>query len=235
LAARGDTVLYTYLCRLGRNARRLAFEPDSGPWEYRGRARVHTYSAAMCWAGLHRLGRIAHKLGLEDESKNWHREAEELRVEILHRATTAEGWLSGALDTEVADASCLILAEIGLVPANDPRFLNTIEIVQKRLLKQGFIMRYDEADDFGVPETAFLVCTFWYIDALAAVGRRAEAQELFTNLLSRRNHVGLLAEDIHPVTGELWGNFPQTYSQVGLIKSAMRLSRNWEEGLWREQ
>ena len=94
------------------------------------------------------------------------------------------------------------------------------------------LMRYVEADDFGKPSNAFLLCTFWYIDALASVGRRSEALELFNNVLGRRNHVGLLSEDIDPKTGELWGNFPQTYSQVGLILSAMRLSRTWEEGLW---
>jgi GH15 family glucan-1,4-alpha-glucosidase len=94
------------------------------------------------------------------------------------------------------------------------------------------MMRYREADDFGKPSNAFLLCTFWYIDALVSVGRRDEALELFNNLLARRNHLGLLSEDIDPHTGELWGNFPQTYSQVGLILSAMRLSRTWEEGLW---
>jgi len=93
-------------------------------------------------------------------------------------------------------------------------------------------MRYDEADDFGQPRNAFLVCTFWYIDALASVGRREEALALFENVLTHRNHLGLLSEDIVPDTGALWGNFPQTYSQVGLIFAAMRLSRSWEEGLW---
>ncbi len=105
-------------------------------------------------------------------------------------------------------------------------------MVSKRLMKNGFLMRYVEADDFGAPSNAFLLCTFWYIDALASVGRREEALELFNNVLARRNHVGLLSEDLDPRTGELWGNFPQTYSQVGLILSAMRLSRSWEEGLW---
>jgi GH15 family glucan-1,4-alpha-glucosidase len=100
-------------------------------------------------------------------------------------------------------------------------------------MRGGFILRYDEADDFGAPDNAFLVCTFWYIDALAAIGRKDEARALFETVLARRNHVGLLAEDVDPKTGELWGNFPQTYSQVGLILCAMRLSRSWEEGLWR--
>ena len=96
------------------------------------------------------------------------------------------------------------------------------------------LLRYDRADDFGPPETAFTVCTFWYVDALAALGRRDEARALFEQVLARRNHVGLLSEDIDPRTGQLWGNFPQTYSLVGLILSAMRLSRSWEEGFWRD-
>jgi GH15 family glucan-1,4-alpha-glucosidase len=124
------------------------------------------------------------------------------------------------------------LPQIGLINALDPRFLRTLEISEERLLRNGFLLRYNDADDFGVPETAFTVCTFWYIDALAAVGRQAEARTLFTNLLSRRNSAGLLSEDIDPLTGELWGNFPQTYSLVGLILSAHRLSQTWEQGLW---
>jgi GH15 family glucan-1,4-alpha-glucosidase len=91
------------------------------------------------------------------------------------------------------------------------------------------LFRYRHADDFGVPTTTFTVCAFWYVNALAAVGRMEEARELFGKLLSRRNPVGLLSEDIDPVTGELWGNFPQTYSMVGIIVSALRLSRQWEE------
>jgi GH15 family glucan-1,4-alpha-glucosidase len=122
---------------------------------------------------------------------------------------------------------------VGLLEFKDERVLRTLDIVSKRLLRGGLLLRYDEADDFGMPETAFLVCTFWYIDALARAGRREEAHDLFVSVLKRRNHVGLLSEDVDVSTGELWGNFPQTYSHVGLIQSAMRLSRSWEEGLWR--
>ena len=92
------------------------------------------------------------------------------------------------------------------------------------------MMRYVDADDFGPPQNAFNICTFWYISALARVGRRDEARDLFENMLARRNRAGLLSEDLDPATGELWGNFPQTYSMVGLINSAMQLSRSWEEG-----
>jgi GH15 family glucan-1,4-alpha-glucosidase len=233
LPQHGDIELYRQLCVVGKEAEKAALTPDAGLWEYREREEVHTFSAAMCWAAQHRLGMIARRVGVDSESHEWLARAGILRQEILKRATIGEnGWLSGVLDREMADASSLVLPEIGLLPSDDPRFHATLDMVGKRLMRNGFLMRYIEADDFGKPSNAFLVCTFWYIDALASVGRRSEALELFNNVLGRRNHVGLLSEDIDPRTGELWGNFPQTYSQVGLILSAMRLSRSWEEGLW---
>jgi GH15 family glucan-1,4-alpha-glucosidase len=99
--------------------------------------------------------------------------------------------------------------------------------------RDGLVLRYTEPDDFGAPDTAFLVCGFWLADALAAIGRAAEARAQFERLLALRNHVGLLSEDADWASGQLWGNFPQTYSQVGLILSARRLSRSWEDGFWR--
>jgi GH15 family glucan-1,4-alpha-glucosidase len=232
LPRHGDMELYRQLCLVGNEAQRVALSPDAGIWEYREREEVHSFSAAMCWAAQHRLGMIARRVGADHEAREWLARAGVLRQEILQRATTQEGWLSGVLDRDMVDASSLVLPEIGLLSSDDPRFLATVDTVGKKLMKNGFVMRYIEADDFGKPTNAFLLCTFWYIDALASVGRRDEALELFNNVLARRNHVGLLSEDIDPRTGELWGNFPQTYSQVGLVLSAMRLSRSWEEGLW---
>lgn len=232
LPRQGSTELYRTLCEVGREAQRAALLPDAGLWEYRERAEVHTFSSTMCWAAQRSLGMIARRVGLDSESREWLARAGTLRQELLRRVTTGGGWLSGVLDREMVDASSLVLPEIGLLRASDPRFSATLDVVSERLMRNGFVMRYVEADDFGRPSNAFLLCTFWYIDALASVGRREEALELFNNLLARRNHVGLLSEDVDPATGELWGNFPQTYSQVGLILSAMRLSRSWEEGLW---
>lgn len=232
LPSQGNTQLYRILCNVGDEAHRAALLPDAGLWEYRERVEVHTFSSATCWAAQRSLGMIARRVGFEDESREWLARAATLRQELLRRATTSEGWLSGVLDRDMVDASSLVLPEIGLLRSSDSRFAATLDVVSQRLMRNGFLMRYVEADDFGKPSNAFLLCTFWYIDALAAVGRREEALELFNNVLGRRNHVGLLAEDVDPATGELWGNFPQTYSQVGLILSAMRLSRSWEEGLW---
>jgi GH15 family glucan-1,4-alpha-glucosidase len=178
------------------------------------------------------MAMIASRVGQQSDAADWTSRAAALRDEIMQRALHAEGWFAGSFDGSETDASLLLLPEIGLVQASDERFSRTLRIIERRLLRNGFVMRYDEADDFGAPDCAFLVCTFWYIDALVATGRRQEALELFENVLARRNHVGLLSEDVHPQDGALWGNFPQTYSMVGLILSAMRLSRSWEEGLW---
>jgi GH15 family glucan-1,4-alpha-glucosidase len=116
---------------------------------------------------------------------------------------------------------------------HDPRFVRTVETIERELLRDNHIMRYASEDDFGLPETAFLVCRFWLIDVLWDLGRREQAREMFNDALKYRNRYGLLAEDVHPLTGELWGNFPQTYSMAGLILTAMRLSRSWEDRFWR--
>jgi pentatricopeptide repeat protein len=115
------------------------------------------------------------------------------------------------------------------LPPDDPRFVFTLEEIERRLRRGNHVIRYHAADDFGEAETTFNICTFWYIDALVLVGRHQEARDLFEYMLSRRNSLGLLSEDLAPETGELWGNFPQTYSMVGLINSAMRLSKTWED------
>jgi GH15 family glucan-1,4-alpha-glucosidase len=107
--------------------------------------------------------------------------------------------------------------------------VKTVERIEKELKFGDFLYRYVEEDDFGAPENAFTICTFWYINALYMIGKKQEARDLFENVLRCRNHVGLLSEDIDPKTGELWGNFPQTYSMVGLINCAIRLSVEWTE------
>jgi GH15 family glucan-1,4-alpha-glucosidase len=227
----GDEALFNRLERVGELAFKTALEPDAGIWEYRRRARIHTYSAALCWAACDRLGQIAVNLGLASRGRHWSRKANALRREIVKRAwNEKKGAFVGALDDPELDASVLRIVEIGLVSSRDPRFVSTCDVIGRELLRNGRIMRY-AADELGAPETAFLACNFWYIEALAAIGRRDEARDFFVDLLGRRNSFGLLSEDIHPKTGALWGNFPQTYSMAGIINSAMRLSKEWE-GVW---
>ena len=229
----GDKALFHALEPLGERALRLALTPDAGIWEYRGRQRVHTHSAALCWAACDRLSEIARRLGIESRAAYWRDHADGLREPILGRAWhEGKGALAGALDGQDLDASVLLLPELGLLSPQDPRFLRTFEAIGRELKRNGRIMRYTNEDDFGAPETAFLVCNFWYIDALAEIGRFDEARAMFTDLLERRNAFGILSEDIHPETGALWGNIPQTYSMAAIINSATRLSVKWEDA-WR--
>jgi GH15 family glucan-1,4-alpha-glucosidase len=215
---------------IGERARELYKEPDAGIWEYRGRARVHTFSSFMCWAGCDRLARIAARLGDTDRSGRWAATAEEIRNEILARGWNEErGCFVDSFGGQDLDASMLMVNELGFLPADDPRFTGTVMAVERELLQDGNVFRYRTADDFGEPESAFNICTFWYINALAAMGRKDEARNLFESMLERRNALGLLAEDLDPVTGEQWGNFPQTYSMAGIINGALRLSKAWED------
>ena len=225
----GGDRLFGLLEVLGRHAVDLWQEPDAGLWELRNRSSVHTFSSVMCWAACDRLSRIAARLGREERARHWRAESDRIRSGIGERALTRSGAFAATFGGDETDASLLLLESLGFVDAQDPRFLATLSEVEKDLRRGPYLFRYAVPDDFGVPEVAFNICTFWYIDALAAAGRREEARELFENMLERRNAVGLLSEDLDPKTGQLWGNFPQTYSMVGLINSAMRLSRSWED------
>ena len=230
----GDLALFQRLERLGERAALSAFEPDAGPWEFRGRRSVHTFSTMMCWVACDRLAKIAAALGLPDRTTYWRHAADGIRNTLLERAWNAPlNSFVATLDGTDIDATLLLMQEVGFVSATDPRFLGTVAAVERTLKRGDYLLRYALPDDFGMPETAFTVCTFWYIDVLAAVGRRDEARALFEKILASCNHVGLLSEDIDPVSGVLWGNFPQTYSMVGLIVSAMRLSKSWEAAFWR--
>jgi len=230
LTRRGDEALFRRLEPLGEQARRCYYQPDAGLWELRGSARVHTFSAVMCWAACDRLARIADRLGLVERKAFWLGEASQMRETISRRAwSERRGAFVSTFDGEAMDASLLLLAEVGFLDATDPRFSATVSAVEKDLRRGDFIFRYVEKDDFGEPENAFLVCTFWYVNALAALDRREEARELFEKLLTCRNRHGLLAEHIDPRSGEQWGNFAQTYSMVGLINAAIRLSIRWDQ------
>jgi GH15 family glucan-1,4-alpha-glucosidase len=186
----------------------------------------------MCWAACDRLAHIATELGLDDRARYWHDEAIALHGRIDARAWNEKlGTYVDTYDGEHLDASLLLLADIGFVNATDARFVATVDAIGATLKRGDYLFRYAAPDDFGAPETSFNICTFWYVEALAGMQRKEEARAMFEHMLSQRNHLGLLSEDIAPASGEHWGNFPQTYSMVGLIQAAMRLSRRWEDAL----
>ena len=229
LEHRGDESLFHRLEDLGELAREVYDKPDAGLWELRNSARVHTFSSVMCWVACDRLSRIAAHIGLADRAAYWRKHADGIHRVICERSFDAtRNTFVECFDGKDMDASLLLLKEMDFLAADDPRFAGTVAMVEKELKHGDLIYRYRKEDDFGRPETAFLVCTFWYIDALAALGRRDEARDLFEKMLSYRNPHGLLSEDVDPKDLELWGNFPQTYSMVGLIHSALRLSNSWE-------
>ncbi len=232
LANPGDRALFERLEPLGQLALEHWNREDAGPWEFRGERRVHTFSAAMCWAGCDRLGRIAHRLKLPVEREQWGRAADVIRTQLLARAWNEERRaFCSSFGGDHIDATALLLPELGIVAPRDPRFLSTLQSVERELKEGDWIFRYRHDDDFGTPATAFTVCAFWYVNALAAVGRVEEARDIFERLLRRRTRLGLLSEDIDPASGELWGNYPQTYSLVGIINAAVRLSHPWEEAM----
>ncbi|MDZ4865308.1 MAG: glycoside hydrolase family 15 protein [Gemmatimonadota bacterium] len=230
LVRHGDDVMFHRLEALGERAARLYDQPDAGIWELRGSGRVHTFSSVICWAGCDRLARIATRLGLAERAEYWRGVAANIHEVVSRRSwSAAHGSFMATMDGDTLDASLLLLHEVGFLAADDPRFAGTVAAIERDMRRGDFIYRYIERDDFGAPENAFLVCTFWYIEALAALGRRDEARALFETILGCRNRHGLLAEDIDPQTHEQWGNYVQTYGMVGLISSAIRLSIPWDQ------
>ncbi|TNF58131.1 MAG: glycoside hydrolase family 15 protein [Burkholderiales bacterium] len=214
---------------VGDKAVAIFDQPDAGMWELRTRARVHTSSALMCWAACDRLAKIARTLGLPEREAHWSEHARAMRERILRESWSEKRQaFAESFGGHDLDASVLLMAEVGFIDPMDPRFIATLDALETQLCDGPYMRRYEAADDFGKPETAFNICTFWRIDALARVGRVAEARSIFETMLQARNSLGLLSEDTHPVTGEMWGNYPQTYSMVGIINAAVRLSAAWD-------
>lgn len=226
----GDANLFHQLEPLGHKAIANYNQPDAGIWELRGSTRIHTYSSIMCWAACDRLARIAQRLGLAERGSFWRDAADRIHAEICARAwdATRQAFMA-SWGGDSLDASLLLMNEFGFLAADDPRFAATVKAIETGLKRGDFIFRYVERDDFGHPENAFLVCTFWYVYALHALGRKDEARACFERLLACTSKLGLLSEDVNQRTGEQWGNFVQTYSMVGLVNCALRLSQRWDQ------
>jgi len=214
--------------KVGERAWQMHDQPDAGLWEFRTRTSVHTYSAVMSWAACDRLCNISGRLGLPERERFWRERADKVRATIEREAWYApEARFGATFGGGELDASLLQLVDMRFLAPDDPRFRATFEAVEKGLRRGEHMLRYASEDDFGLPETAFNFCTFWLIEALHLVGRGEEARALYEKMLERLTPAGLLSEDTDFVSGELWGNYPQTYSLVGLINCAGLLSRPW--------
>ena len=228
LLRRGTPEDFAALERVGERAWSHHDQPDAGLWELRTRQSVHTYSSAMCWAACDRLANIAERLRLPERRAFWQDRAERIRARIEAAAWRPEtNRMSATFSGDDLDASLIQLLDLRFLAPDDPRFIGTLTAVEAGLRRGSTMLRYDTEDDFGLPETAFNVCTFWLIEALHLTGRTADARALFEEMLGKCTAAGLLSEDIDPGTGELWGNYPQTYSLVGMINCAALLSKPW--------
>ena len=216
--------------KVGERAFAVHDQTDAGLWEFRTIARVHTYSSMMCWAACDRLAKAADQLKLHDRAGVWRERAGIIRARIEKEAfVPEEGRFAASFGGTELDASLLQMVELGFLDPMDPRQVATFDAIERDLKKGPYLFRYVEPDDFGEPETAFNFCTFWFIEALHMNGRVDEAREMFEQMLSRRTNAGLLSEDISLGDDELWGNYPQTYSLVGIINCAVLLSRSWTD------
>jgi GH15 family glucan-1,4-alpha-glucosidase len=224
-----DAPLWARLAQFVEAAGREWRDPDHGIWEVRTPGRTFTYSAALCQVALDRGARLAERFALPGDVARWRAEAERIRTAILEEAWDSRlGSLTEHLGGGGLDASLLTLPLRGVLPADDRRMVATTEAIRRRLgAAKGLLYRYlpDESPD-GLPgdEGAFLLCSFWLVDNLVGQGRVHEAVELFESLCARANPLGLLPEQIDPSTGAFLGNFPQAFSHVGLISSAVNLA-----------
>jgi GH15 family glucan-1,4-alpha-glucosidase len=221
-AWRVDTALATYLETAWR-------EPDEGIWEVRGPRRHFTHSKMMAWVAMDRAVKCIEQFRLAGPLDRWRAVRDAIHDDVCRHGFNADlGAFVQSYGSRLLDASLLMMPLVGFLPASDARVRGTVDAIQRHLVRDGFVARYQTTPDVdGLPpgEATFLLCSFWLVDNLELQGRHEEAQELFERLLSVRNDVGLLAEGYAPELGHLAGNFPQAFSHVGLINSALNLSR----------
>ena len=215
-----------FFVQLADTAARRWQEKDQGIWEVRGEPRDFLYSKLMCWVALDRAVALADRLDASDRVEAWKQTQDQIREAILTR-----GWSDRAnaftqsFGSDELDASSLMLPLVGFLPADDPRVLATINATEERLTdERGLVYRYRSHDGLEGEEGTFLLCTFWLAQALARAGQPARARTVFERAAAFVNDVGLLAEEVDPVSGELLGNFPQAFSHIGLVNAAWAIS-----------
>lgn len=201
-------------------------EPDAGLWEFRNKSQLHAYTFLFHWAGSHAALKIARHFNDEAMKSLAERLIKESSAQLENCFDADRAVYTQAIGTKNLDASLLQLVTMNYLNPESDRARWHVEALEKELkTKEGLFYRYKHADDFGEPETTFLICAFWYVEALACVGRLDEAIEIFERLVSYSNHLGLLSEDVDATVGSQWGNFPQAYSHVGLVNAAFAISK----------
>ncbi len=201
-------------------------EPDQGIWEIRNSVSHYVFSKVMSWVAIDRAIRIAELLNKESYARDWRKEADAIKKDVFEK-----GWkeqlnsFSQTYSNSELDSSLLLMEEYGFIDAKDLRYMSTVQAIKKNLLHNGLMYRYKNSDDFGLPSSAFTICTFWLIRALFVTGDKEEAEKLFKDILTYSNHLGLFSEDLDFDTKRQLGNFPQAYSHLALINTVELLVR----------
>jgi alpha,alpha-trehalase len=207
-------------------ALRVWRDPDQGIWEARGKPQHYVSSKLMCWVALDRAAKLAGIRGAPALHATWQAAAEEIRADILANGVSDGGVLRQHYDTDALDASTLLAAVFGFLPASDERLRNTVLAIADELTENGYVLRYrtDETDDgLSGKEGTFLICSFWLVSALAIIGEQQRARDLMERLLRIASPLGLYAEEYDVETGHHLGNFPQAFSHLALIEAAGRI------------
>jgi len=208
-------------------------EGDNGLWEFRGTSQKHSYTYLFHWAGSHAAKKIGKIIGDNAMIRKANRLIK-ASAEMLEACYDEKrGVYTQAVGSPNLDASLLLLINMGYLNPRSAKAKKHLAVLEKELrTESGLFYRYIHVDDFGAPESTFLICAFWYVEALARMGRLKEAIKIFEGLVKHGNHLGLLSEDVHEKSGSQWGNFPQTYSHVGLINAAFAISRKLDEPVY---
>ncbi|MEO6362539.1 MAG: glycoside hydrolase family 15 protein, partial [Caldimonas sp.] len=203
-------------------------QPDEGIWEIRGPRRHFTHSKVMAWVAFDRVVKDAERYGLAGPVQRWREQRDAIHAQVCELGVDAQrGCFVQHYGASDLDASLLLISAVGFLPPEDPRVLATVDAIERELMADGLVLRYPTAtcvDGLPPGEGTFLPCSFWLVDALALIGRRAEAEALFERLIGLANDVGLLAEEYDPHAGRLIGNFPQALTHMALVNSARLLS-----------
>lgn len=217
--------LWRIITTLADEAARRWVEPDQGLWEMRGRPRHFLASKLMCWVAVDRALWLAARDRLPGPTARWEQARIAIRQAILHAGYDRDlGAFTQSFDIRALDASALLLPLVGFLPASDPRMRSTVARIEERLTEQGLVFRYRGDDGLQGREATFALCTFWLVEHLGLAGRIDEAWRLFERVTRYANDVGLLSEGIDSSTGELLGNYPQGFTHLALIRSAVQLA-----------
>jgi GH15 family glucan-1,4-alpha-glucosidase len=201
-------------------------EPDKGIWEFRGDDQHFTFSKILCWTAVDKALKVAKLLGKTSKLARWQLLEEAIRADIMEKAWSEKAQaFTQAYNTEELDASVLLMEPYGFIDAKHPKFVSTVKAIERDLCYEGLLYRYKNKDDFGLPSSSFTICTFWFINSLYKIGEEQKAAMQFDRLLSYSNHLGLFSEDIDFESKRLLGNFPQAYSHLALIETAINLSK----------